>query len=172
VPWPQLWIDEGLATYLEPVARARAGDVDVKRFWRDLVEGLPQGLPGPGDRGLDHTHTWGRTYWGGALFCLLADVEIRERTHNARSLDDAVRGILAAGGNIAAAWPLERALAAGDAAIGVPVLRELREKLGARAGTTDLPALWQRLGVRVQDGDVHFDDGAPLAAIRRAITAP
>jgi hypothetical protein len=41
VPWPQTWIDEGLATYLEPVIRVRAGDVEVATFWRDLVEGLP-----------------------------------------------------------------------------------------------------------------------------------
>jgi predicted metalloprotease with PDZ domain len=171
VPWPQMWIDEGLATYLEPVARVRAGDLEVTTFWRDLVEGLPQGQPGPGDRGLDHTRTWGRTYWGGALFCLLADVEIRERTHNARSLDDAMRGILRAGGNVTVAWPLERALAAGDAALGQPVLTELRRRLGEQAVTIDLAALWKRLGVRVEGGQVQLDDSAPLAAIRRAITA-
>ena len=42
-----------------------------------------------GGFGLDNTHTWGRTYWGGAMFCLLADVEIRRRTHNRRGLQDA-----------------------------------------------------------------------------------
>jgi hypothetical protein len=52
------------------------------------------------------------------------------------------------------------------------VLRELRERLGARAGETDLQGLWKRLGVRVQGAEVSFDEAAPLAAIRRAITAP
>jgi hypothetical protein len=41
-----------------------------------------RGEPGPGDGGLDDTDSWGRTYWGGALFCLLADVRFRERTGN------------------------------------------------------------------------------------------
>jgi hypothetical protein len=41
-----------------------------------MVSGMPQGEPQRGDRGLDGTHTWGRTYWGGAMFCLLTDVEI------------------------------------------------------------------------------------------------
>ena len=52
------------------------------------------------DRGLDRTRTWGRTYWGGALFCLMADVEIRKQTGNRVGLQDALRTILSAGGSI------------------------------------------------------------------------
>ena len=67
------WIEEGLATYIEPWARLGIGQLTEETVWKDLVEGLPKGLPGPEDKGLDRTPTWGRTYWGGALFCLLAD---------------------------------------------------------------------------------------------------
>jgi hypothetical protein len=63
------WIEEGIATYVEPIARAQVGDLPAEIVWRELVDGLPRGLPAPGDRGLDNTHTSGRTYWGGALFC-------------------------------------------------------------------------------------------------------
>src|SRR5579863_7716958 len=73
------WIEEGIATYVEPIARMEAGEYSVTRVWGDLVEGLPKGLPAPDDHGLDYTHTWGRTYWGGAFFCLLADVRIRRQ---------------------------------------------------------------------------------------------
>src|SRR5215831_1416683 len=69
------WIEEGIATYVEPIARIRAGHLAPQKMWAELVRDMPQGLPETGDRGLDHTHTWGRTYWGGAMFCLLADVE-------------------------------------------------------------------------------------------------
>lgn len=172
VPRDQLWIAEGLATYVEPIARARAGELSAEQVWRDLVDGLPQGLPERGDRGLDRTHTWGRIYWGGALYCLLADVEIRRRTANRRSLDDALRAIVDGGGSLAVAWPLERALAVGDVATGVPVLAELRRQLGAAPTPVDLEALWARLGVRRAGERIVFDDGAPLAAIRKAITAP
>src|SRR5262249_54868612 len=103
-----IWLEEGIATYVEPIARARRGRLAPQALWRGLVEGLPNGLPGPGDEGLDNTHTWGRTYWGGALFCLLADVEIRERTMNRRSLDDALRAVLAAGGNVSTRWEIAR----------------------------------------------------------------
>src|SRR6266849_1447581 len=74
------WIEEGIATYVEPIARLEAGQIRAVKVWGDLVNGLPFGLPRSGDEGLDHTHTWGRTYWGGAMFCLLADVRIRRET--------------------------------------------------------------------------------------------
>ena len=78
------WIEGGIATYVEPIARIQARHLKAEQMWLDLVRDMPQGLSQAGDRGLDHTHTWGRTYWGGALFCLLADVKIRRQTNSAR----------------------------------------------------------------------------------------
>src|SRR5262245_62277172 len=111
-------MEEGLATYVEPLARAQAGLLAPEVVWGDLVRGLPKGLPQAGDRGLDHTPTWGRTYWGGALFYLLAELEIRRRTDNRAGLQDALRGVVAAGGNISRSWPVEKVLTKGDAATG------------------------------------------------------
>jgi hypothetical protein len=170
LPRQHIWLEEGIATYVEPIARARAGRLAPEEVWSGLLHGLPHGLPGPGDRGLDNTHTWGRTYWGGALFCLLADLEIRERTQNRRSLDDALRGVLLAGGNIALRWQLDRALAEGDHATGVPVLTELHRRMAGDPYPVDLSLLFRRLGVKLVGKRVAFDDVAPLAAIRRSMT--
>jgi hypothetical protein len=166
------WAEEGLATYVEPFARARSGLMKPEDAWHSLVDGLPNGLPATGDRGLDRTPTWGRTYWGGALFYLLADLEIRKRTKNRLGLEHALRGVLAAGGNNAHRWALDDAFAAGDAAVGVPVLRELHESMGTSPHPVDLEALWRELGVVRVRGSVRFDDSAPLSAVRRAITNP
>ena len=163
------WIEEGLATYVEPIARARAGNLTPERIWGDMVKSMSQGLPEKGDRGLDFTHTWGRTYWGGALFCLVADVEIRKRTGNRMGLEDGLRGILKAGGNIEVDWPLVRALKTADRATGIPVLEELYGKMGATPFAPDLDQLWKDLGIKYDAGKVSFDDSAPLAAVRKAI---
>jgi hypothetical protein len=165
------WMEEGLATYVEPIARAQAGELSVESVWGDMVKGLPHGLPQVGDEGLDHTHTWGRTYWGGALFYLLAEIEIRSRTDNRRGLQDAMRAIVAAGGNISQSWPIERVLTAGDEGTGTHVLTDLYGQMKDRPGNVDLADLWRRLGVSMQGETVSFDDSAPLASIRRAITA-
>jgi hypothetical protein len=164
------WIEEGQAVYIEPIARARIGELTPEKIWGDMMRDMPQGQPAKGDQGLDHTHTWGRTYWGGAIFCLLADVQIRERTHNQKGLEDALRAVLAEG-NIQAEWPLERAIAVGDQATGVPVLHELYEQMKATPVTVDLDALWKKLGVNAVNGHVVFDDSAPLAGVRKAIVS-
>jgi hypothetical protein len=166
------WMEEGMATYIEPIARAQIGRMTPERVWGDFERDMPQGLPQAGDRGLDRTPTWGRTYWGGALFWLLADVEIREATHNRKGLQDAMHGILAAGGNITEDWPIERVIEVGDKATGTTVLTDLYAQMKVAAVHTDLDELWRRLGVQVKDGAVTFEDRAPLADIRKAITAP
>ncbi len=164
------WIEEGIATYVEPIARIQAGNLTAEQMWLDLVRDMPQGLPQAGDRGLDHTHTWGRTYWGGALFCLLADVEIRRQTNNAQGLEHALRGILDAGGDIRKEWNLQDALAVGDRAVGVSVLRPLYAKMKDKPVSVDLGTLWAQLGVQSDGASVRCDDSATLSAIRRAIT--
>jgi hypothetical protein len=172
LPRTHSWIEEGIATYAEPLGRAWSGHAPPEKVWLDLVWGLPNGLPAADDRGLDRTHTWGRTYWGGALFCLLADIEIRERTHGKRGLVDALRGILAAGGNDQAEWSIDRAFAEADKAVGVPVLTELYRRMKDRPVATDLAALWRDLGVRVAHDELVLDENAAKAAVRRAIAAP
>lgn len=164
------WVAEGIATYVEPFGRLHTRALTAEKVWRDLVRELPQGNPKEGDRGLNHTPTWERTYWGGALFFLLADIEIHERTKGKKGLRDALRAIARQGGHIASDWTVEESFAVGDSATGVPVLQNLYAQMRARPVAVDLPELWRRLGVK-DDGDtVTFSDTAPLSWIRQSIT--
>jgi hypothetical protein len=165
------WIEEGIATYVEPIARLEAGQIHAARVWGDLVRGLPLGLPQAGDQGLDHTHTWGRTYWGGAMFCLLADIRIRRETNNRYGLRDALRAIVIAGGNMQITWPLTHALDVGDKAVGVPVLMQLYNEMKTTPLQPDLGRLWGKLGIEMEGEVITFDDTAPWAAVRRSIAA-
>jgi hypothetical protein len=164
------WAEEGISTYVEPIARIQAGNMDEIEMWSDLARDMPKGLPAPGDEGLDHTHTWARTYWGGALFCLVADVEIRKRTQNRKGLEDALRAILNGGADIRSDWKLEAAFKIGDHATGTPVLADMFAKWKDRPVTVDLPEMWKQLGVRTEGQRVVLSNDAPLASVRRAIT--
>ncbi len=166
------WLAEGLSTYVEGIARVQAGNLGEAALWSEYVHAIPKGLPEAGDQGLDRTHTWARTYWGGALYCLLADVRIREQTAGRRGLQDALRAISRAGAGMAATWPVERIFALGDAATGTSVMEELYREMKDRPVTPDLEALWAKLGIRGSGDRLYFDDSAPLAAVRRAITRP
>ena len=64
-------------------SRSRGCRPEISRraeIWQAMMRDMPKGLPQAGDQGLDNTGTWGRKYWGGAMFCLLADIEIRKAT--------------------------------------------------------------------------------------------
>ena len=163
------WLSEGLAVYIEGVARVQAGNRTQPDVWSEEIRSMPRGLPQPGDQGLDHTHTWGRTYWGGAMFCLLADVEIHRRTQNRFGLQDAVRAILRASGGLIAEWPIERVMKTGDAAVGTPVLEDLYAQMKDTPVSPDLTGLWRKLGVEPDGTSVRLIDDAPLAEIRQSI---
>jgi hypothetical protein len=166
------WIEEGIAVYVEPIARIQAKQMSAEQMWADLVRDMPKGLPQDGDEGLDHTHTWGRTYWGGALFCFAADVEIRKQTHNKKGLQDALRGILDAGGDITHDWELTEAFKIGDRATGTNVLSEQYAKWKDKPAQVDLPSMWKELGIGVEGRSIRLTEDAPLAGVRLAITSP
>jgi hypothetical protein len=166
------WIEEGIAVYVEPIARIQARQMGAEQMWADLLRDMRKGLPQDGDRGLDHTHSWGRTYWGGALFCLVADVEIRKQSHNEKGLQDALRGILNGGGDIRHDWELAEAFKIGDRVTGTAVLNDLYAKWKDRPVDVDLAAMWKELGIVGDGKSVRLVEDAPLAAVRKAITAP
>jgi hypothetical protein len=168
----RLWFTEGLSTYIEGVARVQAGELPAERVWAEHVRSMPKGLPGPGDRGLDRTHTWGRTYWGGAVFCLLADVEIRKKTANRLGLRDAMRAVLLQTGGVAFDVPIDRVLKIGDEATNTTVLQDLYAQMKDKPVSPDLEELWRQLGIELRGKNVELKDDAPLTATREAIMKP
>ena len=170
LPRSGLWLQEGNATYVEPIARAQAGQMDVAEVWKWTLDEMPAGQPKAGDGGLNDTRDHHRTYWGGAAFWLMADVRIRERTRNRIGVQAALRAINRESGGNTADWTPEQLVKAGDAATGGTELADLYAEMGVAGSPVDINALLVRLGAGLRGGEVVFDDKAPLAAIRRAIT--
>ncbi len=169
VPYAHRWWLEGLATYVESIARAQQGHLTEEFVWNGFINRMPQGLPRNGDRGLDRTPTWGRTYWGGAIFCMLADIEIRKLTDNRLSLRDALRGVLDAGLSMHASSSAMEVFESADRAIGLDVLVPLYLKTKADPYPVDLDALWTSLGVSLENDQVVFNDDAPMAHVRKKL---
>lgn len=167
VPRKEFWAAEGLAVYVESVARIQAGHIAPGPAWKDFMMRMPGGQPKAGE-GLSQSGDHNRTYWGGALFFLEADVRIREKTGNRVGLQTALRAINARHDfrdelKVAEFFPI------GDRATGTNVLMTLYSEMAMKGGAPDLEQLWRELGI-VADGDtVQFDAKAPKAAIRNAI---
>ena len=171
LPRDQHWMEEGLATYVEPIARVETGELTAKKIWSDMVRDMHKGEPAADDQGLDHTHTWGRTYWGGAMFSLVADVEIRRETKNRKGLRDALSAIVANGGTIDHDWSLPQALEIGDRATGTHVLTEMYAKWKDTPTPVDLDKLWSDLGIHSTADGIEFAADAPLSKVREAIAS-
>jgi hypothetical protein len=110
-------------------------------------------------------------YWGGAIFCLLADLETRRQTHNRKGLQDAFRSIMDDDGTMEWEWDINVIFKTGDRATDTHVLQKLYSEWKDKPVNVDLDQLWRDLGVEKKGGSVVFHDDAPLAAIRKAITA-
>ena len=168
IPRRHRWWLEGLATYVESIARAQLGHLSEEFVWNGFILRMPQGLPAANDRGLDKTPTWGRTYWGGAVFCLLADIEIRQKSNNQLSLQDALKGVLADGYSMHADTSAMTIFESADKAIEMSVLVPLYKKMRVDPYPVDLDKVWQQLGVSTSNKVVSFDDNAELADIRES----
>jgi hypothetical protein len=163
------WLDEGLATYYEPIIRARAGKKTEHEVWAEFAHAMPQGLPAMQNEGLEHTKSYRAIYWGGALVALLADVEIRKRTGGRQGLEAGLLEVLAAGGNASEVWTLDRAIRVCDSAWGLGTLRTLAARHAHRGSVVDLDGLWRELGVVRLERGVRLRDDAPMSHIRKAI---
>ncbi len=161
------WFAEGLATYTEAVARTQSGELSNNEFWTRLVQHFPEGLPRKNEWGLTGSTRTGRIYWGGALFFLLADIELRTRTMHARSIIDVLRAIHAQGGSLAEPWTIDRVIEVGDQWTGTRVMRELYARMSRGRVDTDLDALWVKLGIETTHDRVRFNNSASLADVRR-----
>ncbi len=160
------WLMEGMATLFEPVIRHRAGWKTEAEVWREWILNMDRGHDALTVTGL---RSGGSPYWGGALFLLLADIEIRRATGLRLGLEDCLRGILAGGGNAVERWSVQEMLNACDQAVGKPVMAGLAQRFVDDSSPFDLDRLWRDLGVELRAGTIVYDDKAPLAAIRQLI---
>lgn len=173
-PWMNLkhnWMAEGLAVYVESIARVQAGHIPARQIWADFIKMMPKGLPKDGDGGFEVTVNWGRTYWGGAMFCLMADIEIRRRTDNRFGLQQALRAINAER-DFRREWDFRETLAIGDRATGTTVLVSQYDTMSEQPVKPDLGGMWKDLGLDLSSGTLAFNAEAPLARVRVAIETP
>ena len=147
LPRRALWLQEGNATYVEPIARAQAGQLPVKDVWRQSVAGMPKGIPHPDDGGMDGTEEWGRLYWGGATFWLLAEVAIYQDSKGRSLLRDALRAINRRSGGNTVEWTPEQFMHVGDMATDTTALSELYARFVAKPIDVDLPGFLSQLGI-------------------------
>jgi len=164
------WLDEGLATYFEPLIRARKGWLSERDVWAEFYWNMPQGLRTLERSGLEAPTSYRAMYWAGALVCLMVDVEAHRQSRGKQSLQYALRRLVRAGGDATRVWRLADVVQSIDASLGAPILGLLTRRHLHSGHPVKLPRLFAELGVKLSGDQVVLDDNAPLAETRRAIT--
>ena len=167
------WLAEGFATYYQEVLRARSGLITPEQAWGALARGFERGRFRGTRRPLWEDslgfRSVGRIYWAGTAYMLDADIRLRQ---NGTSLDRAIEAFQARWQHTKTAWHGRRVMRGLDIVLGEDVTADLAEEYGSMRRYPDTDALLAQLGVSLgPDGNAVFDDSAPLAEIRRAITA-
>src|ERR1700678_2869487 len=160
------WLEEGIATYVEPIARAQAGQLRVQQVWAGMVRGMLQGEPQPGDKGLDQTHTWAARI-GAARCSAWSPMSRSERQreiargcrtlfrrswrHKAPSTPSGLYSVFSRPETMRQRRPFSLTCIANGRMAPVAV---------------DLDQLWRQLGVRAGSRGIELDANAPLASIR------
>lgn len=162
------WMREGLSTYLETMVRAQNGIISEEDVWNRWTDSMVNGLPRSGDRGLDRTPTWGRVYWGGALFWMVVDVELRRVTAGRHTVRSLVAGIVARGGDARRRWSIQRLLRVADQVTGAHVVSRAYRRMALQPRAPNLDSFFARLGVRRSGNRVLFFSG-PEARLRASM---
>jgi hypothetical protein len=167
----EAWFSEGIATYYQEVLRARAGLQPVETAWRRILSGSKKGdsMDISLERGaatMYETYHFAPVYWGGAAVMLLADVELRQKSNGARSLDDVLMELSSCCSKGSRPWSSSEVAERFDAIAGAPIMRELIARVVRGETFPRLGALYEQLGVDREGRPVA---GAPLSGIRDAI---
>ena len=172
-PTHNLYVAEGFTSYYGPVAQVRGGAITREEYFKALAESLVTDRNNAGAKAKSlESFSWDwwlvsdipyltfRTnYTRGALVALVLDLEIREATRGARSMDDVMRGLFRRTGLRATGYTdaeLREALARD----GAPGMDARLDALVKSPGSLDVAAALARAGIEVVP-----DPETPLAPL-------
>lgn len=170
------WFSEGVASWFQNVARARAGMLPEKEAWQRLHDGFRRGMAATdGDRTLravTAVRTRGRggavmrIYWSGAALWLLADLEWRRQgTSPERALAGLANCCLQGGRT----WSARELATRLDALAGAPALVPLVDRWLDSTRFPDLAAAYDELGLVADGANLRLDARPAAESLRRAI---
>ena len=170
------WISEGFAQYYQNVLLARSGTYDDEMAWAKIHAGLSRGAASRPELSPNEAAARGvrgarmKVYWSGAAIALLADVELRKRSGGRESLDDVLSRLQRCCLPSDRTWSGPELFMHLDTLIDEPLFMPLYQRHADTTGFPDTSAVFERLGIDVDGGDVRFDDDAELAGLRKTIT--
>jgi predicted metalloprotease with PDZ domain len=149
------WLYEGIASCYQNILPARAGWRTEQDTWSRLHAGFRRGQKGtrPGQtliqasRDMLRERAFMRVYWSGAAIVLLADLELRQASGGAQSLDWALAELRRREGPFDRGWSPRGLIAGLDRVTGRQVFAQLAERWLDSDRFPDLESAYRALGL-------------------------
>ena len=154
IRWQHKWISEGFASYYQNVLMARAGNYTTDQAIEKLTQGFGRGRGSRPELSMNDAARAGvrgaryKIYWSGAAIALLADVQLRERTGSAESLDTVLDRFQTCCLPSRRRWSGTELFTKFDSLIDEPVFMPLYRQYADTAGFPDFEAALQSDVVR------------------------
>lgn len=165
------WLAEGLASYYQNIARARAGLLSEREAWEKLHAGFRRGMENTGaltlrqaNRRMHDERKYMRVYWSGAAFALITDVALRH--HHGSSLDEVLAAFRRCHLPADEIWEVEDFLAELDRISGSRVFSDSYAEIIDSPEFPDLSRSYDLLGIRAGADGVLFSPRPGAVALR------
>ncbi|MCB9606358.1 MAG: hypothetical protein H6716_07195 [Polyangiaceae bacterium] len=166
------WFSEGVTTYYTAILRGRAGALNDKQVWWELVDGFERGsrvageLPLQRESELMHEHrSYWRVYWSGAAIALSWELELAKA---GKSLDEVMQALGRYGREKAELYTAEELIRRVEKELKVS-LWSLAEPALASASFFDYQPLLDQLGVHGDSKHLSLRK-SKLADLRERLT--
>lgn len=174
-----VWLTEGLPTYLQNVLMARGGAIDEREAWKRMIVGFQRAAKvGSGlslARASERVGVGGlyqRVYWAGAALMLEADLRLRDQSGSAQSLDTGLDAITQCCLGQDRRWSAAELMEQLDRTTGSTIFSDLVREHLDDGEFPDFKAVLVRAGVTVADGEVVLDPTAPWSSLREGLMRP
>lgn len=176
LPRADSWLDEGLATYYEPILRVRAGLLSARTAFERLHDGFQRGRGSQTGRtvraesaAMFNTYAFWAVYWSGAAIAMITDVELRSGP-GGRSLDTQMRRMRDCCLTEGKSWNADALLDATALGGDAPDLGAVAARTLDRTDFPELDTTYARLGLRFDAaGHLLTRPGDPGAELRIAL---
>lgn len=183
IPFPgndDIWFTEGFASYYQYLLQARAGVVQPREAWQNLIDGFERGRRDPNGRGRSlrmlspnmwRERAYRRVYWTGAAFFLRVDTRLRTASGGRQSLDQVLADFHECCLNQRRRWSARSLVETFGRLSDPEIWREEYQRTLDTPAAPDTGAALTALGIEVRRGRVHLDEATDKTLLRQSLLA-
>jgi hypothetical protein len=168
------WLPEGIASYFQNVLRARSSLLEPKVGWQKLDAGFKRGRAqfasnrtlARDTRKMMQEYQYMRVYWSGAAIAFIGDVDLRQRSDGAVSLDTVFEELSRCCLPSRHQWSAHELMTKMDEIAGYDVFMPLYRRYVMQPMFPDLGETYRRLGLDSNADGLHLSFDAITTSLR------